>query len=592
MSRSVGDIRTSQLITTFGPGAVTDLQRLSVIILGIDRWTIRDDLIIDEQRLRSALGVQALYSPLVEEGPRGPRGTIPSEIFPRYLVCPNSACRFLARIEDFNWDHRFSEPRCSDPRCPTQGRFRVNPSRFVVSCRNGHLDDFPFHDYVHDGPAGGCHGPLRLIDTGRTGSISDIIVRCESNNDSKSLGSAFQQNQNALGTCTGRRPWLGRDFQEDCSERPEAILRGASNLYFPIVRSALSIPPWAAPIHEDIARYERFFGNVADRSALETVLNHLQLPDLAPYSVDEILEALLRRRGVLPAQTTDELLRPEWSALRQPTRAAGRTDFETEHVDIPDGFEDLIEQVVLVHRLKEVRALQGFTRIEPPGAWGDVPDDPNRVAPLSRGSVDWLPAIVVRGEGVFIELRHEAVRAWAEIQAVQLVLRQMGEAQNEWRAARNLPPGPVPDPSYVLCHTLAHLLMRRMSLDAGYSSSSLRERIYGMGEGEEMMTGLLIYTATTDSDGSLGGLVDLGRPQKLRPLLRQALEEARLCSSDPLCSDNEPRVKGMLNGAACHACLLASETSCERGNRLLDRAVLVPTLSKQESGYFNALLTT
>lgn len=589
MTRSVGDIRTSQLITTFGPGAITDLRRLSVIVMGLNRWTTRDDLLIDEQRLRAALGVDAFYSPLVEEGPRGPRGTIPSSIFPRYLVCPNAACRFLARVEDFNWDHRFAEPRCSDPRCPTQGRFRVNPSRFVVSCRNGHLDDFPFHDYVHDAPSSGCPGPLRLIDTGQTGSISDIFVRCEATRDRRSLAAAFQQNQNVLGRCTGRRPWLGDD-QENCQEASEALLRGASNLYFPIVRSALSIPPWADPIHDDLARYEHFFGNITTREQLETVLTTLQLSDLAAYSIEELFGALLRRRGDLPPQTAAELLRPEWNALRESTRSAGRTDFETEQASVPDGFDALIEQVVLVHRLKEVRALQGFTRLEPPGAWGDVPDDPNRVAPLAQGTVSWLPAIVVRGEGVFLELNHDAVAEWSTRDDVRTAIHRMGEAQNEWRRARNLPDGAMPDPSYVLCHTFAHLLIRRMSLDAGYSSSSLRERVYGASDGESM-TGVLIYTATTDSDGSLGGLVDLGRPHRLRPLLRQALEEARLCSSDPLCSDNEPRTKGMLNGAACHACLLASETSCERGNRLLDRALLVPTLLQRNSGYFDAVIS-
>jgi hypothetical protein len=378
------------------------------------------------------------------------------------------------------------------------------------------------------------------------------------------------------------------DVDRECDERPWAVLRGASNLYFALVRSALSVPPWADPINDDIARYEMIFSRVRTVEELEILLRAGNFPELANYSVTEVFDALERRRQPVAVQDAGTLLRAEWQALRHPTRSAGATDFETEGTKTPEGYEDLIDQVVLVHRLREVRALQGFTRIEPPGSWGDEPDDPSRIAPLGSRRPDWLPAVVVRGEGVFIELKHDAVAAWTARESVGRLVQQMTGALGQWRAARGLEAGPEVDPRFVLMHTLGHLLIRRMSLDAGYSASSLRERVYGSSERDGEMSGVLIYTASTDSDGSLGGLVDLGRPARLRPLLRQALEEARLCSSDPLCSDNEPHVKGMLNGAACHACLLASETSCERGNRLLDRAVLIETLASRGAQFFDS----
>jgi len=458
-----------------------------------------------------------------------------------------------------------------------------------MACDRGHLDDFPFHRYAHDG-ADSCPGPLRFLDSGTTGSIADLAVRCEATGSRRNLAAAFSERSNAIGPCTARRPWLGLDFvdSQGCRAQPWALLRGASNLYFPIVRSALSVPPWADPINQDLAKYERLLANVTTLDELHVLLRVGNLPELRDYDAEELFEALMRRRGQISSIDVGSLLIPEWQALRHPTRSAGRTDFETEEVNAPDGFEEFIEQVVLVHRLREVRALQGFTRIEPPGAWGDEPDDPARVVPPGRGRPEWLPAIVVRGEGVFIELRHETVRQWTGRPAVQTLLARMSEAQRRWRAERGLDPAPPVDPHYLLAHTLAHLLIRRMSLDAGYSASSLRERIYGSSTDDGTMIGLLVYTASTDSDGSLGGLVELGRPGRLRVLLEGALDEARLCSADPLCSDNEPGTKGMLNGAACHACLLASETSCERGNRLLDRAVLVDTLAAKEAQYFTA----
>lgn len=586
MTRSVGDLRPSQLITTFGPGSIVDLPRLSALVCGLDAWTVREDLRIAEPRLCAALGVRGLYEPLVDEGPRGPRGTIPARVFPRFLVC--AVCRLLAPAEGFRWDHRWAEFRCADPRCRSRGEVRVLPSRFVVACERGHLDDFPFHDYVHGGGAGACGGPLRLLDSGATGAIADIGVKCLSSGDYRTLAPAFGDGPGVLGRCTRRRPWLGADDVDprECAAEPKALLRGASNLYFPIVRSALSLPEWAHPIHDDLARYEQQFAKVNTRDDLEILLRIGNYPELAAYTVDELFDALMGHRQPVPRLDAATLLEPEWQALRHPTRAAGPAHFETEDAGIPEGFEDVIEQAVLVHRLKEVRAIQAFTRIEPPGSWGDEPDDPERVAPLSRADPEWLPAVVVRGEGIFIELRHDAVARWVERDIVARQVGRMTEALTAWREARGLTAGPEVDPRYVLTHSLAHVLIRRASLDAGYSASSLRERIYGSSHTGMEMNGLLIYTASTDSDGSLGGLVDLGRARRLRPLLTHALEEALLCSSDPLCADNEPRAKGLLNGAACHACLLASETSCERGNRLLDRAALVETLAGKGAGFF------
>ena len=138
---------------------------------------------------------------------------------------------------------------------------------------------------------------------------------------------------------------------------------------------------------------------------------------------------------------------------------------------------------------------------------------------------------------------------------------------------------------YVLLHSLAHALIRRLCLHAGYSSSALRERIYSA-SGAQPMAGLLIYTASSDSEGSLGGLVDQATPDRFGAVLQDALSDVELCAQDPLCGAGEISGAAGLNGAACHACLLLAETSCETSDRFLDRAVLVETLGRFGRWFF------
>jgi hypothetical protein len=241
--------------------------------------------------------------------------------------------------------------------------------------------------------------------------------------------------------------------------------------------------------------------------------------------------------------------------------------------------------VVLARKLLEVRALVGFTRID---AACVGTDDSLRadIAPIYRSRPDWLPAVEVRGEGIFIELDEEAVVRWEAKPNVQARARAMAEKFRQLEIERGTPVSPFPGARYVLLHSLAHTLIRQLSLDCGYSASSVRERIYSSNDAGRRMAGVLLYTASADSEGSLGGLVDLGNAQRFPELFRSALRSATRCSSDPLCADHQPEVHATINAAACHACLLASETSCETFNRFLDRNVLVPTMAAGALAFF------
>lgn len=583
----LGELRPSQVVGTFGPGAVVDLPDVSLIIAGTDFWTPEPDRLIDEPRLRSMLRVNGFYRPAVKSD-RGTLG-LPAFPFPRYLVC--SRCERLAPYTTFYFDgHGFRCTKSHRGNVPKQGP-RAFPARFVVACSAGHLDDFPWHRYVH--PAGGsCSGDLEFWGSGSSGSVGDLHVRCRQCGNDRSLGQAFGPGASkVLGTCPGRRPWLGDDQDEQCDKSLRTLLRGASNLYFPIVQSALSIPEWDDPIQSAIGVHEDNLQKIDTVEKIQVLLEMKVLPGLEGYDPDAILAALeLRRHQADHPPTPLDIRFEEFRALRsQPTATDSHArEFEIEPVSVPTSFETLIERVVVVRRLKEVRAIDGFSRID--SAFDIAMDDDQpetfQRQSLSGADLHWRPAVELRGEGVFIELKERAVQDWEERNTVKKLAATLDHAHETWRHQRDLPPANFPGSRYVLLHSLAHLLINGLSLDCGYSSTSIRERIYSSQRDESRMSAILLYTATPDSDGSLGGLADQGRPERLGMLLNDALERSQYCSSDPLCGHQAAAEVGLLNGAACHACLLVAETSCERANRYLDRAHVVETVAQLSASFF------
>jgi hypothetical protein len=208
------------------------------------------------------------------------------------------------------------------------------------------------------------------------------------------------------------------------------------------------------------------------------------------------------------------------------------------------------------------------------------------MARLTRSSPTWIPASEVHGEGIFVRFREEIVRNWEKLDSVKARNGTLSKGHELWRVARKLDPHKgYPGIRYAMLHTFAHLLIRELALECGYNAASIRERIYA-DSGPDPMAGVLLYTAAADSDGTLGGLIELGKPENLGPLIKQALRRALVCSSDPLCSEHNPSNDRTLHNASCHACAFVSETSCERGNRYLDRALLVPTFDCNDAAIF------
>ncbi len=583
MPTRAGRLRPSQAVTQYGPGSLVDLPSLSMVVSGIDDWDTSTARRVEEPRLAAKLDVAFFRQPPFFRYQDG-IGGVPARIFPKYLVCPR--CNRLAPHTSFNFNDTRPEYTCT----ATHGGGAhpvVFPARFMVACPKGHLDDFPWNRYVHGGDVE-CREELTLRDSGKTGAITDLWIRCDSHGVSKNIGQAMgAAARRRLPRCTGNRPWLGPAHRQQCNEQVHVILRGASNAYFPVVESAISVPPWSDPIQLALGEYIEQLAKVKSVDMLRMWLEISNAPALGEFELDRLWDALEHRRS--GEIRVEDLRREEWEAFTAGHHHIdAKSQFQVRPAPVPDEVADIVSGVTQVLRLREVRALRGFTRIDPIpdiGDLGEVEAIDAGLAPIAANRKNWLPGIDLRGEGVFIRLDEKKVHAWerrSEILDLEVTHR---EAQRRWYFARQLTP-PNPRPArYLLLHSIAHLLIRQFGLDCGYASASLRERLY-CAPGPNPMAGILIYTAGPDSEGSLGGLVEMSRPELLGPILDRALRDARLCANDPLCADREPGETGtQLNGAACHACLLQAETSCESGNNYLDRALVTGTLRKTETAF-------
>ena len=597
MSRKpLGGVRRTQMITTYGVGSLVAIDEQSYIVSGLDSWKVDASEAIYEPRLERWLEVQGFQPPPAADPPSGDGVRV--RLFPEFYSC--------ATCHDLKEFRKFGSPRgknrcgaCDEP---------LTPSRFVVACVNGHLDDFPYFAWVHKGkgttdPSRSTRHDLSLHSTGRTASLRSVEIRC-SCGAKRSMEGAFGRRALQGIKCRGRRPWLGRGTEEpDCDAVPRTLQRGSSAAWFPIIRSALSIPPWSETLQKRINRDYRVFKTLLEQNGEDAALVAIEASDVlknSRFTAEDVLEAVrLRRRLEESERPVDghDLFEPasrlrheEYEKLRFGTAAVDRgDDFEcTEPPKDPNvSLEKTgIERVMQVQRLREVRALKSFTRVEA----ADHTTEAERGAAMADEPVDWLPAVEVSGEGVFLTLDLERLEEWEKREGV---LARANRIRDNHTAAlrRRAAGGTDSDKSvvspvrarYVLLHTLAHALINEWSLESGYPAASLRERLYVSRD----MAGLLIYTATSDSAGSLGGVVAQGEYKRIRDSLESALNRVSWCSQDPPCMETDAGGVDGLNLAACYACVLLPETSCEVNNVFLDRAMLIGTPEDDSVGYFS-----
>ncbi len=573
-NNKLGELRPNQIITTFGPGSVVDAVKDSVTILDISYWENKGQKIIDG-RLASYLGVDCFYMPRTSIS-----RDVPVVTFPYWHVCSNVKCgRLFDARKHFDLD-KYLIYGVTCPEC----HHTAYPARFITICEDGHLSDFPWKWWVHKGEKA-CNGTLKMYSTGNTSTLADMWVEC-SCGDRRSMNGATQRDNFEGLTCPGHHPFRPNVKNQRCSKPVIPSQRGASNVYFAVSRSAISIPPWINPLYNlidehlrTIESYKEDFGEIGLQKIYEKYFS--------AYTREEFDAALERRMNNIKEYT--EIKQMEYDAIvhfNDPLYESNKKHFKAEEDPLPGYLTKYFSRIIRITRLREVRVLLGFTRVDAPDPDADADEQPN-IVKLSKGKNErWLPAAEVNGEGIFIEFNKDTLARWLGIDAVKTISEKYAVSYQEFCNSKGWTIKVLRNAVYVLMHTFAHLMIKQMAMSSGYSSSAIRERIYF----GEKMSGILLYTGSADKEGSLGGLVELGVIEQMTNLMREAFQEALVCTNDPECMSNLPAGKNS-NGAACHSCCMISETACENGNRMLDRGLVVPVPGREECSYFKELVS-
>lgn len=614
-------VRRSQLISPFGVGAITNFPGdESIMTAGLEVWPFAleecpSDWQVREERLQSRLRVDHLRLPPEHRDPgpgvAHPNQDIPYVRFPRWHYCHR--CGYMQQAPLFQLQrnrcrgYQFDQGMdCSE--LPERRRPYLIPVRILTACAKGHVQDFPFLEWAHQDAPVTNNCTLRFRAGRSSASLAGIKISCTCGAE-RSLAGVFSFDEKRGGTlhrigydCRGEQPWLGRESGErdGCGEYLRVVQRGASNVYFPYVVSSIYLPLWGENTERPVVKAlenPRFWealtgglieGKYVDPTKAGAVAMMLGL------DAEELRAAAQRKLDGNSSEeetsTEEEYRRQEYDALRE-GRGGANTELLVEVTNLEDyGAEisRLFSRICLVRKLRETRVLAGFTRLLPPE--GDPRSE--RLQPLKVDArIDWLPAMMVRGEGIFFEFNLSKIEEWmGNVGGPGTRIRLLLEAYERSRVARGQELRGI-SPKFIMMHTFAHMLINQLAFDCGYGSASLRERIYcDFEEGSEPMQGVLVYTASGDSEGTMGGLVRQGEQDRLPDTIERAVRKAQWCSADPVCIESTGQGTDNANLAACHACVLVSETSCEEGNRLLDRAMVVGTPDDPETGFFRSMV--
>lgn len=501
-------------------------------------------------------------------------------------------------------------------------------TRIIVACECGHIDDFPWVKWVHcknmyGGAKPICSHPILTFKTSAssTEGLEGLTVSCESCGAKATLKGAFDKDslkeldQKYEGKynfrCTGRHPW--KHTKDKCVAYPKVLQRGSSSVYFPITVSSLVIPPYSSLITKKIENSSAFAeckGIISGYKRNSAVSKEL-LPLLIQGTIGEYaqkiaiekgiaaekVQPILERKWVVPASEEEYLTTSvkyraeEYEALSGEVSMSTDDygDFLREGTEISNYAIPFVRNISLIHKVREVQALVGFSRLKPVEA-NMADNSSDYIVPVKQQDTNWYPAYEVRGEGIFIEFDENAISKWQdsnpEIQHRVDVLNEnyrksfIGQSRPRRITAK-----------FLLLHTLSHALIKQLSFECGYSIASLKERLYCSEPADgKQMSGIFIYTASGDSEGTMGGLVRQGYADTFPGIFKKAMEESMTCSNDPVCSLSMGQGRDSLNLSACYSCCLIPETSCEEFNIFLDRGTIVGTYENREMGFYSKQL--
>jgi len=607
----------SQLLTSFGPGAMLDLPTRSVIIAGLEHWdawkgkfktieeprlsTLLQQQLVQGGRWDAGKPVKLLTPPIAQEtrDDADPAG-ISVRIFPTWFTCEDDGPgdkqrrRRLVAWSDLEAGGGRAKYQREDGK-----KVDVTPVRFVAACEKGHLQDINWKWLIHRGEA--CNEPIWIEEEGTSADPANIRIGCLCGRPPISLADAFKPG--FLGMCKGQRPWLD-SAEPGCTEVLHFLSRSATNTYFAQTVTVISLPIHDDALGEAIRKHWSSLQNATGKEFVGVLRHVAEIgATLQGYSDDAVFARIQQMREQDGRAASVHPKIEEFDLLGCGRDSIGR-DSEEEPLFaetlvrgdcapcLTGSGHELLGSIVAVHRLRAVSCLYGFTRLEPAPTMSESILEEVRLmvdgAPLAE-STDWLPAMEQKGEGIFLKINPLAMRAWLEKDEVLARGRLLEVGLDRYSEKYGTNPD-RPGVAYVALHTLAHAVMDQIALESGYPFSSLRERVYAISsprEGIPDRFGILIYTAGAGAQGTLGGLVEAA--SRIPALVTSGLERLRLCSNDPICADHDPTVSGderSLHGAACHSCLLVPETSCEARNVFLDRTLLVGTLTEAHAELF------
>ncbi len=603
-------MRRNALIGPWGVGALVPFPNdESLMIAGLDMWRYNtpEDFIIEDERLTKRIGVPELrWPPDYREKNADSENyhlRIPAVRFPKWSYCPfcgtmheSTYYEIQPECDAFQWPH--------GRKCNAKAKFKrkMIPERFIVICPEGHIDDFPIAEWVH-------------YDSGKTYDPEKCRIRRSTGGASSGLGGVFYEcscgaKKSMAGVtrpgalkrinykCKGSKPWLGiyRDDENPCTcdaEEIRVVLRGATNVWFANTISSIYIPTNGGEDNlKIIGIVNEIFGTLnnsrTDGKFDRKIINFIA--QSKNVDADKLYDAILEKadavEGLPPVNedtSEDEYRFAEYKVL---IKNSGNDAQKFHSINKPiseydASIQKFFKSISLVPKLKETRAFIGFSRLKP----NSKTIAENRKM-LRLGEGKWIPAVETFGEGIFFEFNNAALSEWAKNPKVIERVRKVSDNYKKSFFGQNLQ-GDV-RPEYMLIHTFAHLIINQLSFECGYGSSSIRERVYcEIGDDNYHMSGVLIYTASGDSEGSLGGLVRQGEKGRIEDTIISALKNALWCTSDPVCIQSSGQGTDSCNLAACHNCAILPETCCENGNRLLDRGVVIGTLFDPEIGYFS-----
>lgn len=597
-------VRRSQLLSPWGVGAIVPFPNdESLMIAGLDMWNFGDDpteFIIKDERLQNKLNVKELRLPPDYKDSKTTninRGIkIPAVRFPLWHYCP--FCGTMEKLTLLSKNHRCSGYNWPHGRKCVSGKGKkLIPERFIVVCPHGHVDDFPIMEWVHRGSNYSDSCKLRRSTGGTSAALTGVFYECSCGAKRSMAGSMNEGALEKIGyTCKGSMPWLGKIDNESChSTKVKVVQRGGSNVWFPDVFSSLYIPVENLESRKYLIRTalecEDFVKNrLSDGKIDSRIVEPIAMAKKVDFNeflevLTKIIEKSFEDKNNIES-SEDSYRYTEYQALVK-SSGSDSQDFHSKNLKITEYsviLHDFINSISLVPKVKETRAFYGFSRLQPDDALSL--EEKKKMLRLSNNSSTWLPAIQVHGEGIFFEFSKSKLDEWKNREEVKNRIKLFNnnlskKLRSDNKEIKNI------NPIYILLHTFSHILINQLSYESGYGSSSIRERIYcNKFDEQHQMYGIFLYTASGDSEGSLGGLVRQGKPGNLEKIILNGLENAEWCSADPVCIQSSGQGIDNLNLAACHNCSLLPETCCENGNRYLDRALLIGTIEEKNIGYF------